>query len=81
MSLLENRQAKRLLDFVTGISKLKAAEFCGVCKIMGVAISDEKEEEMRPLEDIMNDLMDSFLKMKKKPRQELMKMLGIISGK
>lgn len=72
----ERRNEKRLMEFVTLISKMEPQEYCGVCKILGVKLFNE-EKEPRAFEETLSELIDKFLKMKKKPRRELMKVLKV----
>lgn len=74
---LEKRNEKRLMEFVTLISKMEPQEYCGVCKILGVKLFDE-ENEPRAFEETLSELIDKFLEMKKKPKRDLMKLLKVV---
>lgn len=74
---LERRNEKRLMEFITLISKMEPQEYCGVCKILGVELFGE-DNEPRTLDDTISELIDKFLEMKKKPRRELMKLLKVV---
>lgn len=73
------KKEKRFLEFVTLVSKLEAAEYCGLCKILGVSLL--QGEEPRTFEESLGELMDKFLGMKKKPRRQLMEMLRAAAQK
>ena len=66
--------SKTFLNFIEEVSKLSEVEFIGLSKILCVPILD-KEENERPFEDILSDMMDKFLLVKRSKRKEILKML------
>ena len=66
--------SKTFLSFIEEVSKLSEVEFIGLSKILCVPILD-KEENERPFEDILSDMMDKFLLVKRSKRKEILKML------
>lgn len=74
------KKEKRFLEFVELVSRLEPSEYFGLCKILGVQMYDEKAAP-REFADTLEDVLDSFLKMKKGPRRQLMTLLrGAIKG-
>lgn len=65
---------KTFLSFIEEVSKLSEVEFVGLSKILCVPVLDEEENE-RPFEDILSDMMDKFLLVKRSKRKEILKML------
>lgn len=74
-----DREEKHFLDFIQMVSKLEPIEYCAICKILGVPLIDA---EGGPLEfdATLENVLDKFLEMKKKPRRQLMKMLRDCTG-
>lgn len=68
------RKEKTFLEFVEIVSKLEPIEFFGLCRILKVDIVDAEGGD-REFDVMLEDLMDRFLAMKKKPRRQLMEML------
>lgn len=65
---------KTFLSFIEEVSKLSEVEFVGLSKILCVPILDKDENE-RPFEEILSDMMDKFLMIKKGKRKEILKMI------
>lgn len=65
---------KTFLSFIEEVSKLSEVEFVGLSKILCVPILDEEENE-RSFENILSDMMDKFLLIKRSKRKEILKML------
>lgn len=65
---------KTFLSFIEEVSKLSEVEFVGLSKILCVSILDEDKNE-RPFEEILSDMMDKFLMIKKGKRKEILKMI------
>ena len=56
-------------EFLEGIAKLEAIEFIGLAKLLGVELLEG--EELRPMGDIVEDIMVKFSKLNRKKRREL----------
>ena len=65
---------KIFLSFIEEVSKLSEVEFVGLSKILCVPILDKNKNE-RPFEEILSDMMDKFLMIKKEKRREILKMI------
>ena len=55
--------------FLEDIAKLEAVEFIGLAKLLGVELLEG--EELRPMGDIVDDIMVKFSKLNRKKRREL----------
>ena len=55
--------------FLEDIAKLEAIEFIGLAKLLGVELLEG--EELRPMGDIVEDIMVKFSKLNRKKRREL----------
>lgn len=67
---------KTFLSFIEEVSKLSEVEFVGLSKILCVPILDkDKDENERPFEEILSDMMDKFLMVKRGKRKEILKMI------
>ena len=55
--------------FLEDIAKLEAVEFIGLAKLLGVELLEG--EELRPMGDIIEDIMVKFSKLNRKKRREL----------
>ena len=55
--------------FLEDIAKLEAVEFIGLAKLLGVELLES--EELRPMGDIVEDIMVKFSKLNRKKRREL----------
>ena len=65
---------KTFLSFIEEVSKLSEVEFVGLSKILCVPILDKDKNE-RPFEDILSDMMDKFLMIKRGKRKEILNMI------
>ena len=65
---------KTFLSFIEEVSKLSEVELVGLSKILCVPILDKDENE-RPFEEILSDMMDKFLMVKRGKRKEILKMI------
>ena len=65
---------KIFLSFIEEVSKLSEVEFVGLSKILCVPILDKDKNE-RPFEDILSDMMDKFLMIKRGKRKEILNMI------
>ena len=71
----ENKvSSKTFLSFIEEVSKLSEVEFVGLSKILCVPILDKDKNE-RPFEDILSDMMDKFLMIKRGKRKEILNMI------
>lgn len=66
--------SKTFLSFIEEISKLSEIEFVGLSKILCVPILDKDKNE-RPFEEILSDMMDKFLMIKRGKRKEILNMI------
>ena len=66
--------SKTFLSFIEEVSKLSEVEFVGLSKILCVPILDKNENE-RPFEEILSDMMDKFLMVKRGKRKEILNMI------
>lgn len=55
--------------FLEDIAKLEPVEFIGLAKLLGVELLEG--EELRPMGDIVEDIMAKFSKLNRKKRREL----------
>lgn len=65
---------KKFREFLEILSKLEPIEYIGLCKILGVDVVNENGEPL-DFQVTLGKVMNAFLKMKKKPRNQLMEML------
>lgn len=65
---------KKFQEFLSAVSKLEPAEYCGLCKILCVPMIDENKD-LLPFDTTLEQVMDRFLTMGRKPRRQLMKVL------
>ena len=56
-------------EFLEAIAKLEAVEFIGLAKLLGVELLEG--EELRPMGDIVDNIMAKFSKLSRKKRREL----------
>lgn len=66
--------SKTFLSFIEEVSKLSEVEFVGLSKILCVPILDKDKNE-RPFEEILSDMMDKFLMIKRRKRKEILNMI------
>ena len=59
--------------FLEDIAKLEAVEFIGLAKLLGVELLED--EELRPMGDIVEDVMVKFSKLNRNKRRELKKIV------
>ena len=59
--------------FLEDIAKLEPVEFIGLAKLLGVELLEG--EELRPMGDIVEDIMAKFSKLNRKKRRELEKIV------
>lgn len=59
------------------IAKLEAIEFIGLAKLLGVKLLEGKgeNEKLRPMGDIVDDIMVKFSKLNRNKRRELKKIV------
>lgn len=65
---------KKFQDFLNAVSKLEPIEYCGLCKILCVPMIDENKEAL-PFDTTLEQVINKFLGMSRKPRRQLMKVL------
>ena len=63
--------------FLGDIAKLEAVEFIGLARLLGVELLEGKgeSEKLRPMGDIVNDIMVKFAKLDRNKRRELRKIV------
>ena len=66
--------------FVRGLPKLEPIEFCGLAKILGVRLdefdrSTDDKPIPRPLDKVLEEIMDKYLALPKRQRKEINQML------
>lgn len=68
---------KKTQQFLGDIAKLEAVEFIGLAKLLGVKLLEGKgeSEKLRPMGDIVNDIMVKFSKLNRNKRRELGKIV------
>lgn len=63
-------------EFMYCMGKLETMEFVGLAKLLKVELGKEDNKtEMRPFEDIMQDMLMAFKNSNRKKRRELLKIL------
>jgi hypothetical protein len=64
-------------EFLEDIAKLEAVEFIGLAKLLGVKLLEGKgeNEKLRPMGDIVDDIMVKFSKLNRNKRRELKKIV------
>ena len=65
---------KKFQEFLSVVSKLEPVEYCGLCKVLCVPMVDENKEALS-FDTTLEQVMDKFLGMSRKPRRQLMKVL------
>lgn len=71
------RKEKEFEEFLRGLARLEPVEFCGLARIMGVKMDEVVDDKRtpRPLEKIMEEMMDKFLGATRRRQKELLKLL------
>jgi hypothetical protein len=71
------RKEKDFEAFLRGLTKLEPVEFCGLAKIMGVKMGIVEDDKMtpRPLDEVMEEMMDRFLETSRRRQKEILKLL------
>ena len=69
-----NVSSKTVINFLELVTQLEPIEFVGLSKILCVPILDKDKNE-RPFEDILSDMMDKFLMIKRGKRKEILNMI------
>lgn len=64
-------------EFLEDIAKLEAVEFIGLAKLLGVKLleGEGENEKLRPMGDIVDDIMVKFSKLNRNKRRELKKIV------
>ena len=91
MKFFQNSAEKNFEFFVKSLPVLQPVEFCGLAKILCVPMVEfdkekynqmEKDEKIeyvshfnRPMDEVLNDVMDKFLALPKRKRREINQML------
>lgn len=66
--------SKELIRFITLITKIESAYFMGIARIMEIHIY-EGEDNKRPYEDILSDMIDTYIGYNRTQRKNLMKII------
>lgn len=72
-------KVRKFQEFVELITKLEPVEYCGLCKVMCVNMIGENGEPL-PFDETLEAVLDKFLKLKKKPKNEILEMLRAIAA-
>lgn len=74
---MQKRIEKDFEAFLRGLTKLEPVEFCGLARMMGVKMDEVVDDKRttRPLEKIMEELMDKFLETTRRRQKEILKLL------
>ena len=75
-----NITGEKLQEFIQCVSLLSEVEFLGVAKILTVSIIGENHTP-RKTEQILEDMIDTFVFLNRKKRRDLMKILKQITKK
>lgn len=75
---------KNFREFALAVSKLKAIEFMGLVKILGVGLFNENENEEeepklkpRDFEQVYSEILDKYVCLGRKDRREVMKVVKL----
>lgn len=71
------RQIKESKDeqFIRALGKLELMELIGIATILCVKLQLNKDEDLRPFEDILSDMISTFEKLNRSQKREI---LGLI---
>ena len=74
---MNNKQTKQLDEFLKYLTKLQPEEFLGVCRILGVKLGEQVEEEIKPraFEDVLYEVLVNFEKLNRAKRRELLQVV------
>lgn len=74
---MQKRIEKEFETFLRGLCKLEPVEFCGLARIMGVKMDEMVDDKrtLRPLDKIMEEMMDKFLSTTRRRQKEILKLL------
>ena len=74
---MNNKQTKQLDEFLKYLTKLQPEEFLGVCRILGVKLGEQVEEEVKPraFEDVLYEVLVNFEKLNRAKRRELLQVV------
>lgn len=75
-----NITGEKLQEFIRCVSLLSEVEFLGVAKILTVSIVKE-DHTPRAADEILEDMIDTFVFLNRKKRRDLMKILKQITKK
>lgn len=75
-----NITGEKLQEFIRCVSLLSEVEFLGVAKILTVSIVKE-DHTPRAADEILGDMIDTFVFLNRKKRRDLMKILKQITKK
>lgn len=80
MKLFQSKLEKDFEFFVRNLPNLQPIEFCGLAKILNVRLDEEEKDENekpipRPMDKILEDVMDKYLALSKKRRKEINQLL------
>lgn len=75
-----NITGEKLQEFIRCVSLLSEVEFLGVAKILTVSIVKE-DHTPRAADEILGDMIDTFVFLNRKKRRDLMKVLKQITKK
>ena len=80
MNFYRNNLEKDFEFFVRNLPQLQPIEFCGLAKILGVRLDelDKTEDDKpipRPIDKVLEEVMDKFLALSRRQRKEINQML------
>lgn len=80
MNIFRKRLEKDFEIFVRNLPNLQPIEFCGLAKILSVRLDEEEKDENgkpipRPLDKVLEELMDRYLELPKRRRKEINQLL------
>lgn len=72
---MKNKKKELNREFMTELTKLEITEFIGVARLLNVKILKEDNETARNFVDVFSDVVDSYDKLGRNARRNLMKIV------
>jgi hypothetical protein len=73
--VMKNKKKELNREFMTELTKLEITEFIGVARLLNVKILKEDNETARNFVDVFSDVVDSYDKLGRNARRNLMKIV------
>ena len=73
--VMKNNKKELNRNFMTELTKLEITEFIGVARLLNVKILKEDNETARNFVDVFSDVVDSYDKLGRSARRNLMKIV------